>query len=249
MCLIAFAWNPQSPTPLLLAANRDEFYDRPAHPLHLWNDAPHVLAGRDLEAGGTWLGISAEGRFAALTNIRDPQLPVGVRSRGNLPLDFLNTPLSIEEHLQQLATQSTLYQGFNLLLGDHQQLWHFNSQSGQYQQLSTGVYGLSNADLDTPWPKLTRSREQLRALNGQANTEDLWAIMADTTRPTDAELPNTGIGLSGERLLSSAFIASTSYGTRASTAVRVYADGNFEISERCFGPHGVVISETTLCKP
>jgi uncharacterized protein with NRDE domain len=247
MCLIVFAWRPQSATVLRLAANRDEFYARPSAALSQWSDAPDVFAGRDLEAGGTWLGVTAQGRFAALTNIRDPRQKVGPRSRGELTADYLLSQIAPGAYLDQLMPRAADYAGFNLLLGDATQLWHFNSQEGQARRLQPGVYGLCNANLDTPWPKLLRARQSLQEAP-DADDETLLWVMADTARPDDHLLPNTGVGLDIERLLSSVFIASADYGTRASTVLNLEQDGRWSIIERSFGPHGALLGEVALQK-
>lgn len=243
MCLIVFAWRPQSATVLRLAANRDEFYVRPSAALSQWSDAPGVFAGRDLEAGGTWLGVTAQGRFAALTNIRDPRQKVGLRSRGELTANYLLGQDSAPAYLDRIMRDATEYAGFNLLLGDRQQLWHFNSQEGQARQLPPGEYGLCNANLDTPWPKLLRARQ---ALQDSPDDERLLAMMADTQEPADIHLPDTGVGLATERLLSSVFIASATYGTRASTLLTLAQDGQWRMLERSFGPHGAPLGEVQL---
>ena len=246
MCLIVLAWRPGHAQPLLLAANRDEFYERPSQPLAEWPDIPGVIAGRDLQAGGTWLGVGPGGRFAALTNIRDPGQAQGNRSRGELPVAFLTSNHSIEDFLHELHEQRRHYSGFALLLGDSQQLWHFNSLTGRARPLAEGVHGLSNADLDTPWPKLQRAKQALHNGLHEPHPQMLLKLLADPTRATDAELPQTGIGLTGERLLSSIFIASVTYGTRASTALVVNADGSRVLAERTFGSHGVCLGEAVL---
>ncbi|WP_132586922.1 NRDE family protein [Pseudomonas aeruginosa] len=219
MCLIVFAWQPGHALPLLVAANRDEFYARPSLPLAAWEDAEGVFAGRDLEAGGTWLGLGPAGRFAALTNVRDPSQALGKRSRGELVADFLRGGGNPADYLAQVAGRAADYSGFNLLIGDRHQLWHYNPRVGPPRLLPAGIYGLSNAALDTPWPKLL------------------------------GQLPDTGVGLATERLLSSVFIASPSYGTRASSVVRVHADGTREMIERSFGPSGARLGEVSLVLP
>ena len=246
MCLIVFAWRPGHDLPLLLAANRDEFYARPSLPLGHWDDQPGVYAGRDLQAGGTWLGLGPDGRFAALTNIRDPRQAIGPRSRGELPARYLTSTLAPVEFLAQLAPQASEFSGFNLLLGNDKELWHYNPRSGAPRPLSAGVYGVSNADLDSPWPKLLRARHGLQQALPEGDDDALFALLADPQRAADAELPETGVGLEIERLLSSVFIASPGYGTRASTLVKVHADGNRQISERRFGADGVALGETCL---
>ncbi|MCW8156222.1 hypothetical protein D7243_08475 [Stutzerimonas stutzeri] len=238
MCLIVFAWRPDHIQPLVVAANRDEFHARPSLPLGQWKDAPWIIAGRDLQAGGTWMGITTRGRFAALTNIRAPGQPIGLRSRGELPEQYLRGELSPAEYLAELAARRSDYAGFNLLVGDAQSLWHLNSHSGEATPLRAGVYGLSNAGLDTPWPKLRKARAALADELDQPDTERLLALLADPRPAAEHELPQTGVSLEWERRLSSIFIASPEYGTRASTALIRHADHTLEILERSFGPHG-----------
>lgn len=246
MCLIVFAWRPDHQQPLLVAANRDEFYARPSLPLAEWQDAPGIFAGRDLQAGGTWLGIGPHGRFAALTNIRDPGQAQGLRSRGELPADFLRGELSAHDFMQQLEGQCAHYSGFNLLCGDAQQLYYFSSLERRARVLGSGVYGLSNAGLDTPWPKLQRAKAALTACLQAPYADNLLELLADPTQAADSQLPQTGIGLAGERLLSSVFIASPSYGTRASSALIVNAEGERLLVERSFGPNGSYLGEVRL---
>lgn len=246
MCLIVFAWRPGHATPLIVAANRDEFYARPARPLAAWEESPGVYAGRDLEAGGTWLGVAPDGRFAALTNLRDPGQAVGSRSRGELVAGFLQGRQSPLEYLQQVARRAADYSGFNLLVGDGAQLCYFNPRVGPPAAVAPGVHGLSNAALNTPWPKLLYAREGLEAVLEQPDTGSLVTLLADHRQPSEAELPDTGVGLATERLLSSVFIASPTYGTRASTALIVHADGRREMLERSFGPSGARLGEVAL---
>lgn len=246
MCLIALVWRPGHAQPLLVAANRDEFYARPSQALAEWTESPGLFAGRDLQAGGTWLGVGPGGRFAALTNIRDLSLPQGARSRGELPAAFLAGQLSAAAFLQQLREQQQHYSGFNLLLCDGQQLCHFNSRAARITVLRPGVHGLSNADLNTPWPKLQRIKQGLHDSLASAQAQRLLQLLADPTPAVDASLPDTGIGLPSERLLSSIFIASPAYGTRASTALIVNADGSRQLIERSFGPEGRLLGEVDL---
>jgi len=246
MCLIVFAWRPGHPVPLVLAANRDEFYARPSQPLGQWPDAEGVWAGRDLEAGGTWLGLGSGGRFAALTNIRDPGQPAGRRSRGDLVARFLTSSVGIDDYLDDVGSRAGEYSGFNLLLGAAGRLCYFNQRDRVAVDLSTGVYGLSNAGLDTPWPKLLKARAALAERLNDPQPEQLLEILKDSARAADAELPDTGVGLATESLLSSVFIASPTYGTRASTALIVRADGSRRIVERSFGPYGGALGEVDL---
>ena len=246
MCLILFAWRPGHPLPLVVAANRDEFHARPSLPLAPWSDAPGVYAGRDLEAGGTWMGVGPEGRFAALTNIRDPAQPLGLRSRGELAANFLRGRLSPQDYLDAVAERAAEYSGFNLLVGDQEQLLYLHAPQPTPRELGAGVYGLCNAALDTPWPKLLRARQALSERLDAPRAEDLMALLADSTPAPDTQLPDTGVGLETERLLSSVFIRGGHYGTRASSALIVRDDGRREFHERRFGPDGARLGEVRL---
>lgn len=246
MCLIVFAWRPGHARPLIVAANRDEFYARPTQPLASWAHAPHVHAGRDLEAGGTWLGIGANGRFAALTNIRDPGQAASSKSRGELVAGFLSGERSIDDYLSDVVARSAQYAGFNLLVGNSNELWHFNARDTEAVMLAPGVYGLSNAGLDTPWPKVLKAKAALSELLDDPRPEALLAILSDSATAPLTELPDTGVGLATETLLSSVFIASPTYGTRASTALIVSADGTRVMVERSFGPYGGHLGEVEL---
>ncbi|MFF7108312.1 NRDE family protein [Pseudomonas sichuanensis] len=246
MCLIVFAWRPGSARPLIVAANRDEFHARPTQALAAWADAPGVYAGRDLEAGGTWLGVGPQGRFAALTNIRDPRQALGPRSRGELVAAFLQGELGVEAYLDQVASRSGQYSGFNLLVGDAGQLGYLHAREAAPRLLAPGVYGLSNAGLDTPWPKLVKARSGLQQLLESAEPEQLMSLLADGEPAADSELPETGVGLATERLLSSVFIASQNYGTRASTVLIVDDQGRRRMVERSFGPFGGHLGEVEV---
>lgn len=246
MCLIVFAWRPAHRQPLIVAANRDEFYARPTSPLTEWLDAPGVFAGRDLEAGGTWLGIGNNGRFAALTNIRDPDYPLGRRSRGELVARFLQGEQPIEDYLAEVAGRAREYGGFNLLVGTVHALFYLNGIDPKPQRLEAGIYGLSNAGLDTPWPKLLKAKAALLAVLDDAQPQTLLRLLRDPEVAPVAELPNTGVGLATETLLSSVFIASPTYGTRASSALIVNADGSRQLVEHSFGPYGGQLGEVEL---
>jgi uncharacterized protein with NRDE domain len=237
MCLILVAWCSCPGHPLVVAANRDEFHARPSAPFASWQ-APGLFAGRDLQAGGTWLGLDRRGRFAAVTNVREGKAEAAPYSRGQLPVDFLTgtaTPLDFCTHLDGAA-----YGGFNLLAGDLATLAYCSNRGDDAQLLAPGIYGLSNHRLDTPWPKLTAARTAFAAATRQApDFAALFALLADRSRPSDEELPSTGVPFAWERLLSSIFIADGMYGTRASTVLAVAADGSFRGEEHSFGPYGV----------
>jgi len=246
MCLIVFAWRPGHAQPLIVAANRDEFYARPTLPLAQWPDAPHVYAGRDQEAGGTWLGVNADGRFAALTNIRDPHQPPARKSRGELVARFLSGSLPIDQYLAEVNGRSIEYAGFNLLVGTREEMWHYNANHTEPARLAAGVYGLSNAGLDTPWPKLLKAKAALSQALDNPHPHVLLELLSDPLTAPFAELPDTGVGLATESLLSSVFIASPTYGTRASTALIVNADGTRWMVERSFGPKGGRLGEVEI---
>lgn len=248
MCLIAFAWQQSPQQPLLLIGNRDEFHHRPTRPLSNWatEGHPELLAGKDLEAGGTWLGVTREGRFAAVTNIRAPGAAKAPKSRGQLPLDYLLGALGPAEFLHMLSSTQDQYAGFNLLVGDREQLWFLNSQHGQPRQLEPGVYAVSNADLDSPWPKTLALRSGLTN-NLEAEDEALFSLLADDRLYADSQLPDTGISLEWERMLSAAFIVGLpEYGTRSSSILRLQAQDRIRLIERRFGPLGEPQGET--CK-
>ena len=239
MCLILVAWRSHLQHKLLVAANRDEFYARPTAAAHFWNDAPHILAGRDLEQGGTWLGITTSGRFAALTNVRNPQATIGKLSRGLLVSDFLNSNATPEQFLQQLQTTISNYSPFNILLGDGENLYYGNS-AGAFCELQPGVYGLSNAALDTPWPKVTAGKQALHLLISQEaiatepDVEQLFELLANEDQADDTELPDTGVGLALEQQLSARFIHMDGYGTRCSTVVSHSYSGKIQFLEKQF---------------
>lgn len=223
MCLIAWNWQPDSDTPLLLLANRDEYYARPALPVHWWDDGL-VLAGKDLQAGGTWLGISRTGRLAALTNYRQFPLSTEVRpSRGALVLNFLQSDESAPNYLASIQKQAHLFNPFNLLVFDGKSLLGLESRTAQVLPMPVGMGAVSNADFHTPWPKLKRLRDHLaeRVQRGETAHEHLWPLLQHDQAAQDAELPHTGVPIEMERALSSTFIALPEYGTRASSIVHI----------------------------
>lgn len=238
MCLIVFAWQVVPGTPLVAVANRDEFYDRPAQPAAWWDDHPQVYAGRDLQGGGTWLGITREGRFAALTNIRAPsEQRSDAPSRGALVADYLTGQATAEEYVAQIAAGAHSYNGFNLLVGDCSTLvWFSNGEKNDARNgrpLAPGIYGLSNDLLDAPWPKVVRTKAQLASLLCQGAPQDAYfEMLTDTTRASDCRLPKTGVSVEWERLLSAVCIESPEYGTRASSVVQLHANGVAVLQER-----------------
>lgn len=221
MCLIAIAHRAHRDFPLLIAANRDEFHERPAAASCFWETAPDLLAGQDLRAGGTWMGISRQGRFAAITNHRNPpDTPPEPRSRGLLTLDYLLGTIPARAYLQQLLPTAADYAGFNLVLGEPGQLWYFSNIEQQVVELVPGVYGLSNTTLDSRWPKQERARLAMTRLLGQpVDHRRLRGTVACRKPVPDADLPDTGVGLEMERLLAPQFIVGPDYGTRSTTSM------------------------------
>lgn len=241
MCLIAWNWQSASALPLLLLSNRDEFYARPAAPLQWW-EGQEVLAGRDLQAGGTWLGISRSGRLAALTNYRDPaNNRVDAPSRGDLVTGFLESAQSAQDYLVNLREHCHRYNPFNLLVYDGQQLLGLESRHKKIVALPPGIGGVSNADFDSPWPKLQTLKQGLlhQLDTNAADTDALLQLLHNRTVAEDAALPHTGIPLELERTLSSAFIASPGYGTRACSVVRL-GGANAEFTELRYDASGTV---------
>jgi uncharacterized protein with NRDE domain len=242
MCLILVARDAHPDYALVVAANRDEFYERPTAPAARWEDAPDVLGGRDLQAGGTWLGIDRAGRFAAVTNYRQGRREAPApRSRGLLVSDFLTTPVATRAYLERVRRDGDLYNGFNLIAGDAGELLYFSNRGGPPRALPPGIYGLSNHLLDTPWPKVTATKGALEVLLARDASElipGLFDLLADQRQAEDHRLPSTGVSLEWERLLSAAFIVSDGYGTRSSTVVLVGRDGRILFEERTFSAGG-----------
>jgi uncharacterized protein with NRDE domain len=238
MCIVLFDWHPDGVMPLAVAANRDEFHARPAEPAR-WRGA--LFCGLDLRAGGTWLGVHRDGRFAVVTNFREPiaERTVGERSRGLLPQAFLGGEQSPEAFCRALQREQHHYSGFNLLLGDARELWYLGNRGAPAQPVAPGLHGLSNGLLDTPWPKVERGKARLaEALRAGAGLEDLLAVVHDPHQPDDERLPTTGVPTELERLVAPVFIQSEQYGTRASSAVRLFADGRVEMAEQNWRPSG-----------
>lgn len=250
MCLIAFAWRAHPRWRLILVGNRDEFHARPTAPLAPWDEAPQIAAGRDLEAGGTWAGVGTQGRTSVITNVRDMTADHSGLSRGLLVADYLGSTISAREHAIELMASAKDYRPFNLLTFDRDDAYYLgNHPNARAQLVETGVHGLSNADFNAPWPKthaiVHRLTDWLDKGKGD-DTDALFAMLSDQGRWPDDLLPDTGIGIERERLLSSAFIVGESYGTRASTVILVDHEDHALIIERRFGPNGVPGGETKL---
>lgn len=249
MCLIALACNAHPDYPLLMVANRDEFHARPAAALAWWTDHPDLLAGRDLAEGGTWLGVSRSGRLAAVTNVRAAGAAVrGALSRGRLATDFLTGTLDPEDFAAMLEPSAAQYGGFNLLLFDGR-FSHYVSNRPRFvsSRVSPGIHALSNAQLDTPWPKAVAAETAMRAWieNDLADEETLLAAMNHPAQAPDDQLPMTGVGLEMERVLSAAFIRTPSYGTRCTSVLKVSRKGEVSLCERRFDADGVISGEST----
>jgi uncharacterized protein with NRDE domain len=240
MCLIVFAYKVHPKYKFIFAANRDEFYDRPTEQVDYWKDHPELLAGKDVQAGGTWMGITKQGRFAAVTNYRDlKKIKEDAPSRGMLTLDFLNENISAEKYYENIKLSLQDYNGFNLILGGVDELFYFSTHIHGFKKLDPGIYGLSNATLNTDWPKVKKSKDVLSVLlkNDEIHPWELLSILNDTMQAKEADLPDTGVGMEWEKTLSSIFIQSPKYGTRCSTALVVDLDNNFRLAEKTFFGH------------
>ncbi|MDO6514930.1 MULTISPECIES: NRDE family protein [unclassified Neptuniibacter] len=250
MCLIAFAYNSHPKYSLILIANRDEFYQRPSDLLSFWQDEPKVLAGRDCEKSGTWLGITTTGRFSAVTNYRDGHKTTNksLRSRGELTRNFLCTNISAQHYLQQLASEQMEFSDFNLLLGDQSGFYYASNKRTETQKLEPGLYALSNALLDTPWPKVRHVKTQLSHAikNKNLDIESLIGIMSDQTQAAIEQLPDTGVSPEWEKILSSIFIKTSNYGTRATTVLLQEKDGTTQILEQSYGADGKISRQEQL---
>ena len=249
MCLVALAWKSHPRWRLLLAGNRDEFHARPTAALARWPGERAILAGRDLQSGGTWAGIADDGRCAVVTNVRDPLAGAdAAMSRGALPVDFLAGALDADAHGRRLLSGSTQYAPYNLLLVDADSCEYVGNTPVEHRAIAPGIHGMSNGGFDSDWPKTRRLCAAMEAWSHTDATDPaaMWNALADERIAADSELPNTGVGLELERMLSAAFIRGPRYGTRASTLIAIDYEGRGWISERRFGPDGVFEGETTL---
>jgi uncharacterized protein with NRDE domain len=242
MCLILFAYRSHPRYPLIVAANRDEFFSRPAKVANYWGSTPEILGGRDLQGGGTWLAIEPSGSFGAVTNYRDPSLVVDdAPSRGKLVIDFLTSSLSTDAYLDQISQTGSEHNGYNFLAYRNFRLGYCSNRGRSGPTiLGPGVYGLSNHLLDTPWPKVERGKAGLRQLlmEGDLSSGSIADLLVDRHVADDTELPSTGVPLDVERSLSSIFIRMKGYGTRCSTTVLFGSDGSIDFSELTYYPDG-----------
>lgn len=241
MCLLVFAWKTHPDHLLIFAGNRDERHARAALPAQLWKDAPTVLGGRDLEAGGTWLGVTLSGRFAVVTNYREGLAPPKApRSRGALASEFLMGNMSAAIYLDGIRRHKDEYGAFSLIVGDREELHYYSNRGDAGGPVAPGIHGLSNHLLDTPWPKVALSKTRLTSLMDQSppTSDALFKLLADRAQAPEAALPDTGIGPELERRVSAPFVLNPVYGTRCSTAIRLHRDGGLHFAERRFTPEG-----------
>ncbi len=249
MCLVAVAWNAHPRWRLVLAGNRDEYHARPSAPLSRWEGRPAILAGRDLEAGGTWLGVGVQGRAGVVTNVRDPRASQDRYSRGELLVGYLSGELGANEHAENLAGRGADYRPFNLLLFDAENAAVVTNHPKSFARaIAPGIHAFSNGPPGASWPKTRRLAGSLHTWLAHADLdlEALFVPLANETIAPDEELPDTGVGLEVERRLSPAFIRGETYGTRASTIVAIEHGGSGWILERRFGPMGRAEGESTL---
>jgi uncharacterized protein with NRDE domain len=252
MCLVLLAWRADRDYPCVLAANRDEFHARPTARAEWWRDRPQILAGRDLKSHGTWLGVTRSGRFAALTNYRDPNRRRAhgpgdePPSRGGLVTTMLESGATVAEGLAHLRAVSSNYDDFNLIFSDGERLGICESVRGAGRELGPGIYGLSNHLLDTPWPKVQNAKSRLAALGNLTDTAPLLALLRDDRPALDEQLPQTGISREWEPLLSSAFVRADDYGTRCSTIIRIGASGRAYFDEWTWDRAGADVGRICL---
>lgn len=241
MCLIAFAYKSHPDYKLILAANRDEFYERPARGAQFWDEEglPEILAGKDLKAGGTWMGINKDKKWGALTNYRDPSWKrQDPPSRGELVLEYLNSGSAPKAFMSQLSGHAQEYMGFNLLAGNTEELFHYSNHSKEITRLEPGIHGLSNALLNSPWPKLEQAKSDLqRIISSEGfSSEDLFEMLTNADTAPDDQLPDTGIPKKWEKAISSVFIKTENYGTRCSTVLMIGQQDQVTFIERRYNP-------------
>jgi uncharacterized protein with NRDE domain len=238
MCLILIAYKSHPLFPLIIAANRDEFFHRPTAPLAFWDDHPEILAGRDLQEKGTWLGVTKKGRIAAITNYRDPaDINPDAPSRGLLVSNYLISDQAPADYLKAIENSGKNYNGFNIVVGDSNQLWWYSNKKNIPLPIEPGIHGISNHLLDTPWPKIKKTTSRLNDIlnsNAPIDPEDIFQLLTDTNRPSDNKLPDTGVGLEWERILSSVFVSSDIYGTRSTAVIIVDSTGKLIFLERTY---------------
>src|SRR5699024_7276234 len=234
MCTILFAWQTDPKRPFLAAANRDEFHQRPTQTARWQGD---IFCGIDLRAGGTWMGIHRQGRFAAVTNFREPALSAGERSRGDLAISFLRSHISPANFCRELEHTQMEYGPFNLLVSDGKSLWYMSNRGAAPRALEPGFYGLSNGLINDPWPKVTAGVAALRQ-HFNADNSQLFTLLKNNHQAADEELPDTGVGIDMERMVAPLFIQAGEYGTRSSAVVRLDAAGEWRMAEQSWDSEG-----------
>lgn len=242
MCLVLFAYKSHQNYPLVLAANRDEFYNRSSIQAHFWEEHPAILAGKDVQSQGTWLGVTNSGKIGLITNYRHPRyFNSTAPSRGKIVLEYLASTISPDKYINKLRQYDRQFNGFNLLLGTTDEMFYYSSVTGESKKLKPGVYGLCNHLLDTPWPKVESGKDQLKSIlnNHNISIDSLKAILLDDSQASSDQLPETGVGLDFEKLLSSIFIKSEYYGTKSSTIVVLDNKRNVDFSELTYEKNGV----------
>lgn len=252
MCLITFAYKAHPIYKLIVAANRDEFYIRPTRKAQFWRSEkyPEMLAGKDLEAGGTWMGITKAGKWGALTNYRNPAwVKKDPPSRGELVLDFLKNEEYSRNQLMNTREYAKKYNGFNLLLGDNKGLFHYSNVTDSITEIEPGIHGVSNALLDTSWPKLDQAKADLNKVikHKDFETEQLFDLLKNEHKPPEESLPDTGIPKEWEKAVSSVFIKTDNYGTRCSTLLLINHNDEATFIERRYNPKtSTVLNENTF---
>jgi len=238
MCLINFQLNNHSKYKLVMAANRDEEYSRPTEAAHYWQEHPHILGGRDLRGMGTWLGITKNGRISALTNIRNTKelLSTHQKSRGHLVSSYLIGNQNPSEYLNDISKSGKDYAGFNLLVGNQDEIFYLNNYENEVIEVDQGLHGLSNHHLDTPWPKVVKGKDGLKKImeSKDGDVEDLFRLLRDNDTAENKELPDTGLSKEIEKNLSPLFINMDKYGTRCSTVILIDHSDNVTFVERTY---------------
>ncbi len=242
MCVLYLAVRSHPRYPLIFASNRDEYYSRPTEPARFWQNQPDVLAGRDLEKGGTWAGVTRGGRFAILTNFREPaDLHAEHESRGMIVRNYLVQGAPLQGFLKELSRNHARYKPFNLIVGEKDQVLYYSSRDDKITPIGAGIFGLSNHALNTPWPKLTRGLEAFKAkiaAQGPLTPSVFLPLLQDRARAPDEKLPDTGVGIELERMLSPIFVETPTYGTRSSTVHLRDLEGNAEFLEQGYSLTG-----------
>ncbi|XOV92384.1 MAG: NRDE family protein [Bacteroidota bacterium] len=236
MCLIVLGQNIHPKYKLILVANRDEFYLRPTQSAHFWEGDNKLLAGKDLEAGGTWMGINKFGHLAAVTNFRDPiNYQNNKASRGQIPINFLNKETTAVKYIAHLRKQANNFNGFNLISLDKEKLIHYNNQLGEETEISDGIHAISNASLDTPWPKVLRAKEKFnKVISAEFSHDDLIELMSDGQTADPRDLPDTGIPKDLEEAVSAICIRTEKYGTCSTTAITISHEGEVQFTEKSY---------------